>query len=82
MRPCGTRGKYYAAALLGACIILLGAGLLYLSFNVELGRNWLIGGGLAVAALGTGVAGWGMYQARLPIPVGRIPSIRSAANLR
>ncbi len=82
MRPCGPRGKYYAAALLGACIILLGAGLLYLSFSVEQGRNWLIGGGLAVAALGTGVAGWGMYQARLPIPVGRIPSVRSAANLR
>jgi hypothetical protein len=72
MRPAGTRGKYYAAALLGAIIILLGLGLALLSFRVEQSRNWLVGGGLAVAALGTGVGGWGVYQARLPLPVGHV----------
>ena len=74
MRPSGTRGKYYAATLLGAIIVMLGLGLIFLSFNVDRGRNWLVGGGLAVAALGTGVAGWGLYQARLPVPIGQGPA--------
>lgn len=83
MRPSGTRGKYYAAVLLGAGIILLGAGLLYLALSLEQGRNGLIGGGLAVAALGAGVAGWGMYQARLPVPTGGIlRPLRSATSRR
>jgi hypothetical protein len=83
MRPAGTRGKYYAAALLGAIIVLLGGGLLFLSITLDHGRNWLIGGGLSVAALGTGVAGWGVYQARLPVPVGAMPrTIRTSAGSR
>jgi hypothetical protein len=80
MRPAGTRGKYYAAALLGSIIILLGLGLGFLALETEEGRNWLIGGGLAVAALGTGVAGWAMYQARLPVPVGATPRRARAAS--
>ena len=79
MRPAGSRGKYYAATLLGAAIVLLGLGLVYLSFGAEDGRNWILGGGLAVAALGTGVAGWGIFQARLPVPVGHSPRRRGAA---
>jgi hypothetical protein len=83
MRPAGTRGKYYAAALLGAVIVVLGLGLIYLCLGAEQGRNWLLGGGLAVAALGTGVAGWGLYQARLPVPVGTTPRhLRPAAGPR
>jgi hypothetical protein len=78
MRPAGSRGKYYAATLLGAAIVLLGLGLVYLSFGAEDARNWVLGGGLAVAALGTGVAGWGVFQARLPVPIGHSPRRRGA----
>lgn len=82
MRPAGTRGKYYAATLLGAIIVLLGLGLILLTFNVDQGLNWQVGGGLAVAALGTGVGGWGLYQARLPVPVGQAPRRRTGAGSR
>jgi hypothetical protein len=82
MRPAGTRGKYYAATLLGAVIVLLGLGLTLLSFTVEQGRNSLVGGGLAVAALGAGVGGWGLFQARLPVPVGQPPRRRTGAGSR
>ena len=82
MRPSGMRGKHDAATLLGAIIVMLGLGLIFLSFNVDRGRNWLVGGGLAVAALGTGVAGWGLYQARLPVPIGQSPRRRSGAGSR
>ena len=70
MRRPGTAGNYYAAALIGTVIVLLGLGLLFIALQAVQGRNTLLGGGLAVATLGAGVAGWGFYRARLPVPVG------------
>jgi hypothetical protein len=70
MRQPGTRGNYYAAAVLGAAIALLGLGLLVVAFQATQARNLVVGGGLAVVTLGAGVAGWGLYQARLPVPIG------------
>lgn len=70
MRRPGTAGNYYAAAFIGTVIVLLGLGLLFVALQAKQARNTLLGGGLAVLTLGAGVAGWGFYKARLPVPVG------------
>jgi LSD1 subclass zinc finger protein len=70
MRPSGSRGNYYAAALLGAVIVLLGIGLAVVALEAKKARGQLVGGGAALAVLGVFVAGWAITQARLPVPIG------------
>jgi hypothetical protein len=64
MRPPGSMGNYYAAALLGTVIILLGLGLAVVALEAKQARGQMIGGGIAVAVLGGVVAGWAFKQTR------------------
>jgi hypothetical protein len=68
MRQPGSAGKYYAAAFLGAIIVLLGLGLAGVAFKAN--RSQLVGGGLALGVLGLAIAAWGWMQARRPVPTG------------
>lgn len=68
MRPAGSKGNYFAAAFLGAVIVLLGISLTVVALDARRTRGQLLGGGAALTVLGGVVSGWGVAQARLPVP--------------
>lgn len=70
MRQPGGLGNYYAAVLLGTVIALLGVGLAVVALEAKQERDKILGGGAALAVLGSVVAGWSFQQTRLPVPIG------------
>jgi hypothetical protein len=73
MRPPGSTGLNIFVVVLGVFGILLGIFLCIVVFDATTNRNRLISGAVAAAAIGVAVAGWGVRQLRLPMPLDAPP---------